>query len=79
MVGRRGMNKQAIPGFWGLLWMLFMQPIRLHKLLQELGIDPGASALKMWRTPGPLQTIQRVFIIRVSYILIIMIIPLFTL
>lgn len=26
-----------IPGMWHLAWLLFMQPIRLHRLHKELG------------------------------------------
>lgn len=42
----------AIPGLWTLGWMLFMQPLRLHRLHRALGLEDERNAdpslLKLW-------------------------------
>src|SRR5438552_1712915 len=39
-----------LPGFWRFLWLLFMQPITLHRLLRSVSIKPEDSVWKLlWR------------------------------
>jgi len=36
-----------LPGFWRFVWLFFMQPVTLHRLLRSVGVDPGA--LLFWK------------------------------
>lgn len=38
-----------LPGFWRFVWLFWMQPITLHRLLRSLEIDPRQSGWKLLR------------------------------
>ncbi|ASF45134.1 nSTAND1 domain-containing NTPase [Methylovulum psychrotolerans] len=59
--------KARLPGYWELLWLLFMQPMTLHRRLRALGIDkPDALAWRFWRWGG----VERAFILRMLVLLV---------
>ena len=41
--------KIPLPGFLRFVWLFFMQPITLNRLLKSLGIDPDESGWKLLR------------------------------
>ncbi|MGH9720216.1 MAG: AAA family ATPase, partial [Bryobacteraceae bacterium] len=43
----------ALPGFWRFVWLFFMQPITLHRLLRSLDVDPEQSLWKLLRQRSP--------------------------
>src|ERR1035441_10087142 len=38
-----------LPGFWRFVWLFWMQPVTLHRLLRSLGVDPTESGWKILR------------------------------
>src|ERR1035441_10382419 len=38
-----------LPGFWRFVWLFWMQPITLHRLLRSLEVDPKESGWKLLR------------------------------
>jgi hypothetical protein len=38
-----------LPGFWRFLWLFFMQPITLHRLLRSVEVNPRQSPWKLLR------------------------------
>src|ERR1035441_10073574 len=44
-----------LPGFWRFVWLFWMQPVTLHRLLRSLDVDPmqsGWKLLRRRRSPG---------------------------
>ena len=41
----------GLPGSWRFVWLFFMQPITLHRLLKSLEVDPRVSLWKLLRRP----------------------------
>lgn len=39
----------GLPGFWRFVWLFWMQPIALHRLLLIVGVDPRESGWKLLR------------------------------
>ncbi len=37
------------PGFWRFVWMFWMQPMTLHRVLRERGIEPNDRFFQLWR------------------------------
>jgi hypothetical protein len=61
-------ESSQIPGFWRFLWLFFMQPVTLHRLLREEGVDPKASGWRLWKAgPGP----QRTYLLRMAALLFV--------
>ena len=53
MNGNTEQTTTSLPGYWELLWLLFMQPVTLHHRLKACGIDePNAPAWLLWRKGG---------------------------
>lgn len=47
---RRNPDRPALPGYGRFAWMLFMQPVTLHDVLRECGIDqPDISGWQLWQ------------------------------
>ena len=42
-------EKARLPGFWRFVWLFWMQPITLHRLLRGVGVDPMQSGWKLLR------------------------------
>jgi hypothetical protein len=60
-------ENQTLPGYWELLWMLFMQPVSLHHRLKACGIEePGAPGWWLWRNGG----VQRAYALRMLVLLL---------
>src|ERR1035438_9079555 len=38
-----------LPGFWRFIWLFWMQPVTLHRLLRSLGVHPRESGWKLFR------------------------------
>ena len=38
-----------LPGFWRFVWLFWMQPVTLHRLLRSLEVDPKESGWKLLR------------------------------
>src|ERR1017187_5864053 len=38
-----------LPGFWRFIWLFWMQPVTLHRLLRSLEVDPRESGWKLLR------------------------------
>jgi len=43
------MSQQGLPGFWRFVWLFWMQPITLHRLLRGIGVNPEESLWKILR------------------------------
>src|SRR4051812_18914007 len=44
-----------LPGFWRFVWLFWMQPVTLHRLLRSLKVDPEEGLWKLlrrWRSPS---------------------------
>src|SRR3982751_1959478 len=39
----------GLPGFWRFVWLFFMQPVMLHRLLRAIEIDPEQSGWRLFR------------------------------
>jgi hypothetical protein len=60
----------GLPGYWELLWMLFMQPVTLHRRLKACGIGkPDGLIWRLWWAPEPQRTICRAYVRRMVLIL----------
>ncbi|MGH8593963.1 MAG: hypothetical protein ACREV3_08925 [Gammaproteobacteria bacterium] len=56
-------NRPGLPGYWRMLWMLFMQPVTLGRWLKACEIkQPDDSAWRLWREPGAYQSVRRAYI-----------------
>jgi hypothetical protein len=64
-----------LPGFWHLIWLLFMQPIQLHRRLRATGIGPDASGWQLWHSNEAGSDLRRTYIYRMAAIL--MLVPCF--
>lgn len=54
-----------LPGYWELLWMLFMMPVRLHRRLNACGIGkPGDFGWRLWLAPTGERAIHRAYVQR---------------
>ena len=45
----------GLPGFWRFVWLFWMQPVTLHRLLRSVGVDPqqsGWTLLRRRRSPS---------------------------
>ena len=58
----------GLPGFWHFLWLFWMQPITLHRLLRSLEIDPYKPGWKLLRRRSPRESW---YLIRVASLLLI--------
>lgn len=66
------MSAAQMPGYWRFLWMFFMQPISLHYLLLECGIEhPGISGWQWWREREQLNSNHGLYLPRLLFVLVI--------
>ncbi len=73
MAEGRGLSTDSscLPGYWALLWLLFMQPVMLHRRLRHCGIEgPGDSAWRLWRLRDESRDIRRSYVRRMFALLI---------
>ncbi len=49
------MSNQTLPGYWRYMWLFWMQPLLLHRILVDAGIDPFASVYDL-RQRGELKS-----------------------
>lgn len=62
-------ERVELPGYWELLWMLFMQPVQLHRRLKACGIDePDNSLWRLWWSPEPQRARCRAYVARMMLI-----------
>jgi hypothetical protein len=62
--------RSKLPGYWLFVWMLFMQPIRLHHLLRACGVDdPGAPMWRLWRRDRA-SGVTRAYLERMLFVLV---------
>jgi hypothetical protein len=58
------------PGFWSLIWLLFMQPVTLHRRLKACGIEyPNAPGMRLWRTAGDQRHAARRYVVSMFAVL----------
>ena len=58
------------PGFWRFVWLFFMQPVTLHRLLRGAGIDPKENLWGFWRKRRSLQSTW--FLVRSAQTLLVL-------
>ena len=62
----------SLPSFWKFVWMLFMQPISLHFMLKDLGIDPDASGWKLLKKKNNKKNTQQYLIYHTTLLVLVM-------
>ncbi|MEP7121657.1 MAG: AAA family ATPase [Byssovorax sp.] len=61
----------GLPGYWELLWMLFMQPVELRRRLKACGLEkPDDFAWRLWWAPESQRTTNRSYLIRMMLLLL---------
>ena len=70
--GRVVNSPPELPGFPRWVWMFFMQPIRLNRLLRGLDIPPDAPAWRLLRTGDGDRSLRRAYVARMLATLVVL-------
>jgi len=78
MSGERGPDgAPPVPGVWRLAWLLYMQPLTLHRMYTAWGLGNHCSLVSLWRRARRREPVARPLLARYALLLLV-IMPLTT-
>jgi hypothetical protein len=60
-----------VPSAWRLAWLLFMQPITLHRMYPAWGFNDDPSVIQLWRQVRAGHPVARTLLARYAVLLLV--------